>query len=365
MPDKNAYHRVMLKGCRNLAWFVLLFFLVSCGRGEENPDPEQDVEEENDGQTYTNPVFRPVLADPSIVEHEGYFYAYGTEDDWGSAGGYHLIPVIRSPDLVNWTLVGDALASKPNWKQEGGIWAPDVTEVEDRFFMYYSYSTWGDPNPGIGLAIAESPVGPFIDQGKVFLSDEIGVENSIDPFFIEEEGSKYLFWGSFHGIYAIELTDDGKRISGEKIRIASTHLEAPYVYKKDGFYYFFGSEGSCCEGANSTYQVKVGRSESLLGPYLDKRGNDLAMGHYGELLLRGNEGNTGFAGPGHNAEIITDDAGTDWFLYHAIHKSKPLLDNGASRRPLMLDKLSWENGWPSIEGQQPSTQPKSTPVFNH
>ena len=70
-----------------------------------------------------------------------------------------------------------------------------------------------------------------------------------------------------------------------------------------------------------------------------------------------------FAGPGHNAEIITDDEGTDWFLYHAIPKKNPLLDNGASRRPLMLDKLEWEDGWPIIQNQQPSITTKQGPVF--
>jgi arabinan endo-1,5-alpha-L-arabinosidase len=361
--DMNTYHRAMMRGWKYLACLVSVFAVVGCGSEAGNSNPGKA--EKNKEQTYSNPVFSPVLADPSIVEHEGYFYAYGTENNWGSEGGYHLVPIVRSRDLVNWTFVNDAFTTKPDWKQEGNIWAPDVTEVDGRYFMYYSMSTWGDPNPGIGLAVAESPAGPFTDQGKVFFSKEVGVDNSIDPFFIEEDDNKYLFWGSFHGIYAVQLTDDGKEVKGEKTRIADTHLEASYVYKKDGYYYFFGSEGSCCEGANSTYHVKVGRAESLLGPYLDKEGNDFASGHYGELLLKGNEGDTGFAGPGHNAEIITDDEGTEWFLYHAINKSNDLLDDGKSRRPLMLDKISWEEGWPYIEGQQPTTQPKTTPVFNH
>lgn len=313
---------------------------------------------------YQNPVFEPVLADPTVVKAGEYFYAYGTEDNWGNEGGYHLVPVIRSEDLVNWTLIGDAFQQKPDWKERGGIWAPDVTKVNDQYYMYYSFSTWGDSDPGIGLAIADSPEGSFLDQGKVFLSQEIGVDNSIDPFYIQEGGDKYLFWGSFHGIYAVRLSDDGTEAVGEKKKIASDHLEAAYVYKKNDYYYLFGSSGSCCEGANSTYKVLVGRSYSLLGPYVDRNGNLLGEGSFGELLIEGHTDTVGYAGPGHNAEIITDDEGNDWLLYHAMNKQNAKLDNGTNRRSLMLDKLVWENAWPTVAGQQPSIQPTKAPVFH-
>ena len=354
----------MIKG--NFKYLFLLLMasgLFACKDDQETVLNNTGNQDQETVLKYRNPVFEPVLADPSVVRSGDYFYAYGTEDDWGSEGGYKLVPVVRSVNLVDWKFMNNAFQLKPRWKNEGGIWAPDVTEVGDRFYMYYSYSTWGDPNPGIGLAIADTPTGPFTDQGKLFLSDEIGVPNSIDPFYIEEEGQKYLFWGSFHGIYAIQLREDGKAVIGDKTLIAHTHLEAPLIHKRGGFYYFFGSEGSCCAGANSSYRVRVGRSASLLGPYYDKQGNNLATGPYGELLISGNEVDYGFAGPGHIAEVITDDEGTDWLLYHAIPKNNPFLDNGASRRPLMLDRLEWEDGWPVIQNQQPSLTTRPGPVF--
>jgi len=313
--------------------------------------------------TYVNPVFQPVLADPTIVKSGDFFYAYGTEDNWADEGGYHLVPVVKSRDLVHWTFAANAFLQKPSWKPQGGIWAPDVTEVDGKYMMYYSFSNWGDANPGIGLATADKPEGPFTDYGKVFDSKEIGVANSIDPFFIEENGVKYLFWGSFHGIYAVKLTADGQHAEGEKIQVAFTNLEGVYIHKRNSFYYLFGSEGTCCEGANSTYRVKVGRSAQLLGPYIDKEGNKLVEGSYGELILRSNDGTTGFAGPGHNAEIITDDAGNDWLLYHGMLKSKATLSNGTNRRSLMLDKITWVNDWPQIAGSQPSVLRQYNPVF--
>lgn len=323
------------------------------------PDSGQSI----DTLKYTNPVFEPVLADPTVVKVGGEFYAYGTEDNWGEEGGYHLVPVIKSKDLVHWQLVGNSMEKKPSWKERGGIWAPDVTQVGDQYYMYYSFSTWGDPNPGIGLAIAQKPEGPFVDQGKVFDSSEIGVANSIDPFFMEENGKKFLIWGSFHGLFLTELSADGKKPIGEKIQVAGDHLEAAYIYKKDGYYYLFGSAGTCCEGANSTYKVLVGRSENLDGPYLDQEGKNMLDESAGTLVVGGNASQNGYAGPGHNAEIVTDSEGQDWLLYHGMSKEKPKLDNGTNRRVLLLDKILWTNGWPVVEDQEPSTSPQDSPVF--
>lgn len=345
--------------------FIILVSLscVACTACQDKSDIEI-VDETVKYNTYVNPVFRPVLADPSVLYDNGYFYAYGTEDNWGNEGGHKLVPIVKSKDLVNWELIGNAFTSKPNWKSAGGIWAPDVAQVNGKFHMYYSFSTWGDPDPGIGLAIADTPQGPFIDQGKLFLSSEIGVHNSIDAFYIEDNGVKYLFWGSFHGIYGIELSEDGKSLKGEKWKIGDTHLEATYIYKRNDKYVYFGSMGSCCEGANSTYRIVVAVADDIKGPYLDKEGRNIAEGHYGELILSGNSVAYGFAGPGHNGHIMQDDEGNDWLLYHAIPKNNPFLQNGASRRPLMLDKIIWKDSyWPSIQGNEPSLSSIEAPIF--
>ncbi|MBN7814542.1 family 43 glycosylhydrolase [Algoriphagus pacificus] len=313
--------------------------------------------------SYQNPVFEPVLADPSVIQVKDEFYAYGTEDNWGEEGGYHLVPVIKSKDLVHWEQVGNAMVKKPDWKAKGGIWAPDVTLVGNQFYMYYSFSTWGDPNPGIGLAIADKPEGPFIDQGSVFTSEEIGVKNSIDPFFIEEKGEKFLIWGSFHGLFLTKLSKDGKKAVGSKIQLAGNHLEAAYVHQKNGYYYLFGSAGTCCEGAKSTYRVLVGRSKKLEGPYLDHAGKPLLEEGSGKLVLTKNKEENGYVGPGHNSEIVTDAKGEDWFLYHAMDSKNAKLANGVNRRVLMLDKIQWEEDWPTVKNQEPSTEQTEAPVF--
>ncbi|WPU95231.1 family 43 glycosylhydrolase [Mucilaginibacter sabulilitoris] len=319
---------------------------------------------------YINPVFTPILADPSVIKAPGTnaFYAYGTEDDWGDGHGTHLIAVVKSTNLTSWNYLNDAFVTKPNWKANGFIWAPDVNYIDGKYYMYYAYSIWADPNPGIGLAIADKPEGPFSDQGKMFLSSEIGVANAIDPFYINDGNKKYLFFGSYssaanNGTWGVELSADGKSVPDftKKINVAAGDFEGVMIHKRGIYYYFFGSKNNCCDGAASVYQVRVGRSINLMGPYLDKDGHDLKTRGNGTLLI---ERNTRYAGPGHNARLMQDDAGTDWFLYHAIDRGNPLVSSGANRRALMLDKLTWNNDWPEIKGGTPSISAQKAPVFN-
>ena len=171
--------------------------LVGPGSGNRAPGNRAAGKRAPGDKEYKNPVFEPILADPTVVKaDDGYFYAYGTQDDWGDGNGSRLIPIVRSKDLVHWDYVKEAFTTKPAWKEKGGIWAPDVVKVNGKYHMYYAYSTWGDVNPGVGLAIADSPAGPFVDQGKLFSSADVEVPNSIDPFYLEVDGKKYVFWGS-------------------------------------------------------------------------------------------------------------------------------------------------------------------------
>ncbi|WP_254546707.1 family 43 glycosylhydrolase [Halomarina pelagica] len=317
--------------------------VAGCSGALESVTPETE--------TYSNPVFEPIFADPTALRTEdGTYYAYATGDDWYDGEGTRLVPIVRSTDLVRWEYVGEALTERPDWKDEGGIWAPGIARHRGRYLLYYSVSVWGDPNPGIGVAVADSPAGPFEDRGKLFTSEEIGVENSIDPFFYVDEGVPYLFWGSFHGIYGVELAADGLSVAGEPFQIAGDAFEGPFVFERDDRYYLFGSVGSCCEGMTSTYHVTVGRSESLRGPYLDADGTDLMTGA-GRLVVEGTET---FVGPGHNT-VVRDDAGDDWMLYHAYEDPNYFVQS-TPRRSLMLDRLVWRDGFPTVEGQAPSAE---------
>lgn len=185
----------------------------------------------------------------------------------------------------------------------------------------------------------------------------IGVQNSIDPCFIEENGRKFLFWGSFNGLYGVELSDDGLSVKpgAEKQKVAGNWFEAVYLYKKNGYYYMFASIGSCCEGAKSTYETVVGRSKSLFGPYVNRAGQRMLDNKF-EYFIRKNGR---FVGNGHNSAIMTDDEGKEWMLYHGYDTEDP---NG---RRLFLDEVKWTtDGWPYVQGGTPSIKAEA-PVFHN
>lgn len=293
---------------------------------------------------YRNPVIDRSCPDPTILRaSDGSFYLYGTEDTPN-------VPVYHSADLVNWTYQGTAFtdASRPQWNQKGKVWAPDINKIGDKYVLYYAKSEWGGEwDAGVGVAVADNPKGPFTDHGCIINSRKIGIKNCIDPFFIEDGGRNYLFWGSFHGIYGAELTPDGLALKpGVKPqKVAGNFMEGAYIKRHSGYYYLFGSAGTCCEGAQSTYHVTVGRSKNLFGPYVDRKGKALLKNHF-EVVLQGNSQVTG---PGHNAEIVTDDEGTDFLLYHGFKVNDP-----HAGRLVWMDRINWVDGWPYIQGNVPS-----------
>ena len=328
-------------------YLLLCFCILSCESSESST-----IQGEETG-TYKNPVVSYSLPDPTIIKAtDGHFYLYATED-------IRNMPILKSTNLTDWTHIGMAFtnSSRPTFEPDGGLWAPDINYINDKYVLYYSMSVWGGEwTCGVGVAVADKPEGPFADKGKLFRSNEIDVQNSIDPFYIEDSGKKYLFWGSFRGIYSIELNVDGLSVKpdAEKKRIAGTAFEGTYIHKKGNDYYLFASIGSCCEGVNSTYQLVVGRSKSLFGPYLDKSGKDMMDNGY--TVVIGSNGR--FVGNGHCSEIVQDKSGQDWLLYHGVDKKHP------EGRVLLLDQIKWDaQGWPYVEGNSPSVSAKN-PVFD-
>ena len=348
---------------------IMIILILACSNKSNDGELIWNDPPTSADTLYQNPLFEPDLADPSIIRAtDGFFYAYGTENEW-APGIHRVTPIVRSKDLVKWEFVDNAFTTKPSWKTSGGIWAPQIvlSETDGYYYLYYSFSTWGDSNPGIGVAKSQYPYGPFVDLGKIFDSQSIGVANSIDQFFIiTGEGrnrKRYLFWGSFQGIYGIEIANDMKTTVGAKFKIAGNGFEGTYIYEFNEKFYFFGSSGNCCEGANSQYRLSVAMATDVKGPYKRKDGVDiLNNGIEGTPFLHG-DSNTGWVGPGHNGEIIQDDKGRFFILYHGIALDNPLLPNGATRRPLMMDEIQWIEGWPVIEGNVPSSTQKRAPYF--
>lgn len=305
-------------------------------------------------KTYTNPVINRSAPDPTVIRVGNLFYLYSTED-------VRNVPIYYSRNLTRWTYIGTCFTeeSRPQMVPGGGIWAPDINKIGDKYVLYYSKSTWGGEwECGVGVATSNSPRGPFTDVGPLFISSEIGVQNSIDPFFYEDNGKKYLFWGSFRGIYAIELSDDGLSLKegATKRKVAGTLTEGTTIFKRGNYYYLIGSAGTCCEGANSTYHLVVARGTKVLGPYYNRQGK-MATNNGFDMLL---EKSDHVVGPGHCSEVFQDDAGQDWILYHGFDASRP-----EAGRKVYLDRIQWdENNWPYINNGIPSVEAES-PVVNN
>lgn len=319
--------------------------------------PDEDFSDVPEEELYRNPLIETSLPDPTIIKAEdGYYYLYATEN-------VRNMPIYRSENLVDWEFVGTCFTeeTRPTFvktDRKSCLWAPDINYFDGHYVMYYSMSDWGGEwTCGVGVAVADKPEGPFTDLGPLFISSEMNTQNSIDPFYIEEDGHKYLFWGSFRGIWYTELTDDGLHLKNgmTSTKIAGTLTEGTYIVKRpDGYYYMIGSAGTCCDGLNSTYRLLVARSESLFGPYVNKAGNTVMDNCWSQLLNKSKE----VYGPGHCSEIVEDDNGDSWIFYHGWDAAT------GGGRYLYMDQIHWdENGWPYINNMKPSTVARR-PVIN-
>ena len=359
-----------------ITFFALIFSLSSCSNGNNNKTDNGNTnvsKKEYTREKYSNPLnfykqdgskYYVYCADPDVIrcDEDNYYYMYCTNTDceMGDKGiMYDRSPIFRSRNLIDWTWCGsvfDGLENAANWgTKDAGVWAPSVIKVGNQYNYYYALSTWGDPNPGIGVATSSTPYGPWIDHGKLLDSVDSGVKNSIDPQALYVDGKLYLVWGSFFGIGIIELTEDGlepyvgysnlKEYTKYIIKDNTTdgkmdidiNYEGSYIIEKDNNFYYFGSQGTCLSGTSSTYRVKVGVSDSVFGPYKgsDKKDLDDVNGSFGDLVIAPSDE---VAGTGHNT-IIKDFDDRYWIIYHGYDIKG---ENPTNRIPF-IDELLWDN----------------------
>jgi arabinan endo-1,5-alpha-L-arabinosidase len=312
--------------------------------------------------TYTNPVLDADFPDPTVIRApDGTYYAYGTQTQ--RDGRWINIQVATSSDLVHWRYVGDAMPRKPAWASTmQDFWAPHVQRAGKRYIMYLSVKPDGsDEQHGLclGVATASSPMGPFTDVGHP-LKCGAGFVN-IDPMAFDDPatGKHLLYWGSgFEPIKVQELSADRLSFKAgskpiELVRPTGLGgkfpvlIEGPWVVRHGGYYYLFTSGDNCC-GPKANYAVLVARSRSATGPFQE----------HGVILRKSSRWNA----PGHNS-IVTDPAGQDWIVYHAVDTRRPRekpTDELNTRRILLIDRIRWRSGWPVIDG--PSEGPRAAPV---
>ena len=271
----------------------------------------------------------PYIHDPStIMECEGKYYTFGT-------GGGGLI----SED--GWTWNGGA-------ERPGGGAAPDAVKIGDRYLIAYSATGGGLGGGHAGRVLTmwnntldpKSPDFKFTEPIEVAHSlddedcDAIDAGLLLDP----TDGRLWLSYGTYFGFIRIVELDPktGKRVAGNKEINVAIDCEATTLMYRDGWYYLLGTHGTCCDGPNSTYNIVVGRSRSVTGPYIDNVGRDMLEGG-GKLVIAAGERKTG---PGHFGRFVVAD-GVEKMSYHY----EADFDQGG-RSVLAIRPLLWKNGWP-------------------
>lgn len=319
----------------------------------------------------TNPTLfdYPSAHDPVVAFCDGRYYLFTTG-----------MTVMSSDDMKNWRFEDPVFRELPQWARDKGFrgmpWAPDIQYHNGLYYIYYSCSAFGKNTSAIGVAVnktlnPKSPDFKWEDKGMVVESIPGRDEwNAIDPnMIIDEEGNGWLAFGSFwRGIKMFKLDETLTRPSNPQVWFpicrrpdgtapdtvstdTAVHadprgtdfdagngaVEAPFIFKHGDFYYLFVSFDLCCRGEKSTYNVVVGRSEKVTGPYLSKEGKSLMYGAATQVV----KGNDRYPGVGHCA--VMNFGGKDYMYFHAYDKE----NHFASK--LLIREIEWSaDGWPTV-----------------
>jgi arabinan endo-1,5-alpha-L-arabinosidase len=304
--------------------------------------------------------------DPVMIRQGDTFYLFCTGRG---------IAVWSSKDKKTWKKEPPVFAEAPAWAVKeipafkGHIWAPDIYFKHNRYYLYYSVSAFGKNTSAIGVLTNKtldpsSPDFKWTDHGKVIQSFPGKTNwNAIDPNVItDDKDISWMVFGSFwDGIKLVKLDKDlllpaedvntiptiasrkkdpgganPAATAGNPVDAGGNAIEAPFLFRKDNYYYLFTSVDYCCKGESSTYKMIVGRAKSIKGPYLDKDGVPMTNGG-GTLLL---QGDVNWHGVGHNA--VVHDEGKDYLIFHGYDAK----DKGISK--LRITTLDWVNGWPVV-----------------
>ena len=271
----------------------------------------------------------PYIHDPStLAECEGKYYTFGT-------GGGGLI----SDDGWSW----HSGAERP-----GGGAAPDVMKIGDRYLCIYGATGGGLGGGHSGRILTmwnktldpKSPDFKWTTAVEVCSSDGMEDQDAIDPGLLLDPttGRLWASYGTYFGtIRLIELDPTtGYRVSGNKEKDIAIDCEATDLIYRNGWYYLLGTHGTCCDGVNSTYNIVVGRSRSVEGPYIDNVGRDMYHGG-GRMVIAAGDRKTG---AGHFGRTIVDD-GVEIMSFHW----EADFDMGG-RSTLAIRPLLWKNDWP-------------------
>lgn len=373
------------------AFLILTLVSGIMGCGQENFDNIKLTADESYDITFADVS----VHDPSVVEHDGTYYIFGS----------HLAGA-KSDDLMHWTSIGDGVRKNNpiipdarnempeafEWAKTNTFWAPDVIQLPDgRFYMYYCNCEGNSPLSCMGLAVSDNIEGPYQDQG-IFLRSGMTDEpsengdtydatvhpNVVDPcVFYSADDRLYMMYGSYSGgIYILELDENtglplesgyGKKVLGAN----HLRIEGAYVQynPETEYYYMFLSFGGLL--SNGGYNIRVCRSKTPDGPYYDSMGNDMIdcagpdgsyfddrtaeqygvklMGNYRWTWYEGElgEDRNGLISPGHNSTIYEEESGKYFIIFHSRFENR-----GEEHKVRVHQMFFNEDGWPVITPQR-------------
>ena len=296
-----------------------------------------------------NPVLPGFHADPEILysRQTGKYYIYSTSDGYAHWGGWYLT-AYSSTDLKSWTPEGvvlDLRSPQVTWAN-GNAWAPAIEEKlidgKYKYFLYYSGNAADNSGKQIGVAIGDSPTGPFKDLGHPLVSQSPtgrGQQIDVDVFTDPASGKSYLYWGNGY-MAGAELNDDMVSIKDKTLTVMTpqggtlkTHAyrEAPYVFFRHGVYYFLWSVD---DTGSPNYHVAYGTSDSPLGP--------IQVAKSPIVLIQ--DADKEVYGPAHNA-VIRKPGTDEWYIvYHRINKHFLDKDKGPGyHREVCIDRMEFNN----------------------
>ncbi|WP_149203206.1 glycoside hydrolase family 43 protein [Actinotalea subterranea] len=311
--------------------------------GSASPDEDGGDDDGADGESGAggvhdaNPVIDTDFPDPDVLEVDGTWYAYATN------GNSRNVRVARSADLVTWEELPDAMPDLPTWVIPGKTWAPEVTRLEDgRFALYFTATSFRPTAQCIGVALADSPEGPFVAVGEQMLVCPDAEGGAIDAStFTDADGTRYLLWKNDGNCCGLDtwlqlapLSADGTALAGEPVRLVQQDqpwegslVEAPTLVERDGTYVLLYSAN---DYGGPAYAIGYATATSVLGPYTKAP----------EPLFTTDTFEGRYAGPG-GQDVVAGPDGEDRLVFHSWYGS-------TTYRAMNVLPLTWEGGRPVL-----------------
>jgi beta-xylosidase len=305
--------------------------------------------------TYSNPIHAADFPDPFVARFGDRFYAYATHN--ANVVGAEGFQVITSTNLIDWSKPSACFT--PAWAA-GNLWAPEVYERAGRYYLFYCAKNPQTRRQDIAVAVASSPTGPFTDHAMLVRTDDT-FKGIIDPtLFTDDDGQDYLLYSQEEprALVLRPLAKDFSRVESERTQLITPTtrweggvVEAPTLLRRDGAYVLLYSAGGFAvdKRSNIKYAVWSARSDALRGPYT-KSSAPVLKSVSDKVYL-----------PGHQCVLsLAPDGSNDWLFYHAWNaQGEPRYQDNPEGRTLRMDRLTWRNDTPWVEG--PTTSPRPAP----